>query len=406
GIIPEDWAVCRLDSLGIGQTPPIKAGPFGSALTKDTYVPTGYKVYGQEQVIRGDHLFGDYFITQKKYRELEACAVRPGDVLLSLVGTAGRLLEVPANAPPGIINPRLIRFSFDNSRVNPTFFRLLFESGHVQSLLERQAQGGTMGVLNAGVLRPFCIQLPPITEQRAIAAALSDVDALLEGLTQLIAKKRDLKQAARQQLLSGQTRLPGFRGEWEAKRLGDVADTDPENLPANTSPALKFNYIALENVDHGSLRSYAEQLFATAPSRARRKLRPNDVLVSTVRPNLRSHLEFSGYAGTWICSTGFCVVRCREGVSDPGFVFNQLFADDVGGQVDALLTGSNYPAINSGDVRALTIRFPPFAEQTAIAAVLSDMDAELSALEARRDKTRALKQAMMQELLTGRTRLV
>lgn len=243
-------------------------------------------------------------------------------------------------------------------------------------------------------------------EQRAIANALSDVDALLEGLTQLIAKKRDLKQAAMQQLLTGHTRLPGFRGEWETKRLGDVADTDPENLAANTSPALRFNYIALEDVDHGSLRSYAEQFFATAPSRARRKLRPNDVLVSTVRPNLRSHLQFSGFEGTWVCSTGFCVVRCREGVTDPGFVFNQLFADDVGAQIDALLTGSNYPAINSGDVRALTIRFPPFAEQTAIATVLSDMDAELSALEARREKTRALKQAIMQELLTGRTRLV
>jgi len=95
GVIPEEWEVCRLDSLGAGQIPPIKAGPFGSSLTKDTYVPTGYKVYGQEQVIRGDYLYGDYFITKKKYRELESCAVRPGDVLLSLVGTLGRLLAVP-----------------------------------------------------------------------------------------------------------------------------------------------------------------------------------------------------------------------------------------------------------------------------------------------------------------------
>ena len=81
-------------------------------------------------------------------------------------------------------------------------------------------------------------------------------------------------------------------------------------------------------------------------------------------------------------------------------------AGDMTRQIDALLTGSNYPAINSGDVRALTIPFPDFPEQTAIAAVLSDMGAELAALEARRDKTRDLKQAMMQELLTGRTRLV
>ena len=108
----------------------------------------------------------------------------------------------------------------------------------------------------------------------------------------------------------------------------------------------------------------------------------------------------------WVCSTGFAVVRCREGVTHPGYVFSHLFGYSVSQQIDALLTGSNYPAINSGDVRALEIPFPEYAEQTAIASVLSDMDAELAALEQRRDKTRALKQGMMQELLTGRTRLI
>lgn len=250
------------------------------------------------------------------------------------------------------------------------------------------------------------IPRPPADEQRAISAVLSDVDALLAGLERLIVKKRDLKQAAMQQLLSGQTRLPGFQGEWEVRRLGEVVDTDPESLSADTRADFAFNYIALEDVDRGLLRSHSEQILASAPSRARRKLRTNDVLVSTVRPNLQSHLLFAGGAGNWVCSTGFCVVRCREGVTNPAFVFHHLFAGDVNRQIDALLTGSNYPAINSGDVRALTIPCPDFVEQAAIATVLSDMDAEIAVLETRRDKTRALKQAMMQELLTGRTRLV
>ena len=131
GVIPEDWEVCRLDSLGSGAVPPIKAGPFGSSLTKDTYVPNGYKVYGQEQVIRGDYLYGDYFISLSKFRELESCSVNPGDILLSLVGTAGKLLVVPDDAPAGVINPRLIRFSFDRKRVCPQFFKELFEAGPV-----------------------------------------------------------------------------------------------------------------------------------------------------------------------------------------------------------------------------------------------------------------------------------
>ena len=133
---------------------------------------------------------------------------------------------------------------------------------------------------------------------------------------------------------------------------------------------------------------------------------PNDVLVSTVRPNLQSHLLFKGDAGHWVCSTGFCVIRCREGVTCPAFVFSHFFAADVNRQIDTLLTGSNYPAINSGDVRNLEIMFPSYVEQCAIATVLSEMDAELIALETRRNKTRNIKQAMMQELLTGKTRLV
>lgn len=99
-------------------------------------------------------------------------------------------------------------------------------------------------------------------------------------------------------------------------------------------------------------------------------------------------------------------MRCRQELSHPGYVYAHLFADCINRQIDALLTGSNYPAINNKDVRALQFPIPDHDEQTAIAQVLGDMDAELAVLETRREKTRQLKQGMMQELLTGRTRLV
>jgi len=207
GVIPEDWEVRTLDSLGKPGRPAIKAGPFGSSLTKDTYVAEGYKVYGQEQVIRGDHLYGDYYISKVHFNELKSCAVEPGDVLLSLVGTTGRVLLIPEGAPEGIINPRLIRLSFDQSVISPSFFQFLFECDAYQALLARNAQGGTMGVLNASSLQPICIRLPCPTEQRAIAEALSDADALIESLEQLLTKKRHLKQGTMQELLTGRIRL-------------------------------------------------------------------------------------------------------------------------------------------------------------------------------------------------------
>ncbi len=251
------------------------------------------------------------------------------------------------------------------------------------------------------------IPLPTRAEQRAIATALSDVDALLEGLDRLIAKKRDLKQAAMQQLLTGQTRLPGFEGEWEVKRTSDLADVDPENLSRATNPNYRFNYISLEQVDEGQLLGVSEEVFHSSPSRARRALRHDDVLVSTVRPNLKSHLHFKSQVANAVCSTGFAVVRARPGFANPGFIYAHFFGDYVSSQIDKILSGSNYPAINSRDVWRIEFPCPPTVdEQSAIAGVLSDMDAEIDALEQRRTKTAALKQAMMQELLTGRTRLV
>jgi type I restriction enzyme S subunit len=168
-----------------------------------------------------------------------------------------------------------------------------------------------------------------------------------------------------------------------------------------------FKYISLEEVDRGTLKGWTEQVFAIAPSRARRKIRKGDVLVSTVRPNLQSHCLIQTDLDDLICSTGFSVIRCRSRAAEPPYVFAHLFASFIERQIEALVTGSNYPAINSSDVKRLRILLPPtFSEQTAIAAILSDMDAEIAALEEKLAKARQLKQGMMQELLTGRIRLV
>ena len=259
--------------------------------------------------------------------------------------------------------------------------------------------------LTAPQISKYQLPVPPLPEQSAIAAALADVDALLAALDRLIAKQRALKTAAMQQLLTGRQRLPGFTALWETKRIREIADVDPENLSSDTNPDYSFKYMSLEDIDTGTLLGYTEQIFRTAPSRARRKLRKGDVLVSTVRPNLKSHLLIRDDVIDTVCSTGFSVVRCKAAIAEPAYVYFHLFADGIERQIESLLTGSNYPAINSGDVKALQIPYPPPDEQTAIAAVLSDMDAAIAALEARRTKTLAVKQGMMQELLTGRTRL-
>lgn len=417
GVIPEDWGTYTLNSLGSGGIPPIKAGPFGSSLTKATYVSDGYKVYGQEQVIRGDHSYGDYFITRTKYLELESCAVRAGDVLLSLVGTAGKLLVIPECAPPGIINPRLIRFSFDRSRVDSQFFRFLFESDQVQAKLARQAQGGTMGVLNASNLRSFHIQLPLLHEQRAIAEALSDVDGLLGALEALIAKKRAIKQAAIQQLLTGKTRLPGFSGEWETKRLGDHVRFLRHG---NHSRADLSNDAPVRYLHYGDIHTSTEvflnpgkmpmpRLRADSAANLDRLVDGDLILVDASEDldGVGKSVEVAGAECHEVVS-GLHTIAARfdKTVLADGFKAYLQFCPTFRQHLTRLAAGTKVYATNRSHIASTQIPLPTTAEQTAIATVLSDIDAEIAALEARRDKTRAIKQGMMQQLLTGRVRLV
>ena len=396
GVIPEDWNVRSL-----GEIATIKDGTHQTP----QYQASGVPFYSVEHVTSGD-FENTKFISEQEHQFLtRSFRIEKGDILMTRIGSIGecKLIDWDVRAS-FYVSLALLKIKDASAEYIAQYSN---SSAFKREIELHSLQHATPKKINLGPISDVKIALPQTEkEQRAIARALSDVDALLATLDQVIAKKRDLKQATMQQLLTGETRLPGFIDEWQLKRLGDVVDTDPENLGADTATDFWFNYISLEDVDRGQLRSHSEQVFIDAPSRARRKLMPNDVLVSTVRPNLQSHLLFKGDAGHWVCSTGFCVIRCREGVTCPAFVFSHFFAADVNRQIDTLLTGSNYPAINSGDVRNLEIMFPSYVEQCAIATVLSEMDAELSALEARRDKIRNIKQAMMQELLTGKTRLV
>ncbi len=194
--------------------------------------------------------------------------------------------------------------------------------------------------------------------------------------------------------------------DWGVKKFGELAVIDPDNLTSSTAPDYSFKYVALEDIDNGILRNITELIFKNAPSRARRKIKNGDILLSTVRPNLKSHFWVKEEVKDWICSTGFSVVRCKENITHPGFIFSHLFSFIIGKQIDSLITGSNYPAINSNDVKSLQVPIPPtLSEQTTIATALSDTDALINSMEQLITKKRAIKQGAMQELLTGKRRL-
>ena len=404
GLLPNIWDAVLLGDLFVFKNGLNKAKRFFGTGTPIV----NYMDVFERPGLRMDDLSGRVDLSPE---EIENFEVRRGDVFFTRtsetveeVGVGSAMLDDPCDT---VFSGFVLRARPRDGRIDDHYKRYCFATRGARSQIVSRATYTTRALTNGRSLSAVQIALPPLPEQRAIAEALSDVDDLLGALEALIAKKRDMKRAVIQQLLTGKTRLPGFSGKWETKRIGDIADVDPENLSSETQGDFTFNYISLEQVDAGILLGYSELVFRKAPSRARRILRHGDVLMSTVRPNLMAHLLYYEQVPNAVCSTGFAVLRAKRGLSDPAFLFAHLFGPFVTKQIDQTLVGSNYPAINSHDVGSLQIPCPPEVhEQSAISAVLSDMDSEIVALERRRDKTRAIKSGMMQELLTGQVRLV
>ena len=244
---------------------------------------------------------------------------------------------------------------------------------------------------------------------------LGDVDALIVALDRLISKKRDLKQAVKQQLLTGQTRLPGFHGEWEVKRLGNYVTflRNGVNSRAELLAQGLVRYLHYGDI-HACKDTYIspDSLPCLPDSKAARleRLCDGDVIFADASEDVdgvSKSVELRGIGSTEVVS-GLHTIAARfdKTVLADGFKGFLQFCPPFATHLRRLAAGTKVYATNRAHVASVEMRLPSVPEQVAIAAVLADMDAELAALEARRDKTRDLKQAMMQELLTGKTRLV
>lgn len=324
--------------------------------------------------------------------------VEPGTPLIALYGaTAG----VPAIAGiRGAINQAVL--AMVPKGIDAEFLFQWLKANRDQ-IIDRYTQGGQPN-LSGAIVRSIEVPLPPLPEQRRIAGALRDADDLVAALERIIVKKQAIKHGMMQQLLTGRTRLPGFTDPWREVSIDRLAVVDPDALSASTDPKTRINYISLEDVSRGELLGSSELTFSVAPSRARRIVRDQDVLFGTVRPNLQSHLLYRGGLRNPVASTGFAVVRSGAN-AEPAFLFYLLMSDRAAVQIDGIIAGSNYPAVSSGDVRRLTFATPHIDEQRAISAVLLDTDEDITVLRSRLTKARAIKTGMMQQLLTGRTRL-
>lgn len=401
GVIPEDWDCAVIRNAVASKPNAIVGGPFGSDLVSADYVVQGIPVVRGKNM-SGSTVSGEFvFVSERKAKSLTANLACAKDLIFTQRGTLGQVAIVPdGEYQCYLVSQSQMKASFNEARHNPQFVRHYFSSSEGQRQIADSAIQTGVPHTNLEILRSYQFPAPPILEQHIIATALSDMDALLDGLDRLIAKKRAIKQATMQQLLTGQTRLPGFSGEWEVKRLGDcVSIRNQKVLPVNVAPEMLC--VELEHVGQGDGRLLVRGE-ARNSSAAKYRFQAGDVLFGRLRSYLRKYWLASedGICTTEIWPLSFDVEKVSS-----GFLFS-LVQTDAFIEAASISYGTHMPRADWGVIRNHDIHLPSIEEQAAIAAILSEIDSEITALETRRTKTRALKQAMMQELLTGRTRLV
>jgi type I restriction enzyme S subunit len=411
GVIPEEW---RVETIGrlieerfiVGHLD----GNHGELYPRShEFKPHGVPYIGANDF---DEDFVSFerckFLTKERAAQFRKGVAKDGDVLFAHNATVGPVALLRTKEPFVILSTTATYFRCNPEKLSNSYLKGALQSDRFVKQYQAVMAQSTRFQVPITAQRKLSLVIPPPDEQRAIAGALSDVDALIGGLDQLIAKKRDLKQAAMQQLLTGQTRLPGFCGEWAVKKLGDCLLSRPDygiNAAAVPFSDKLPGYIRITDISEHGRFCPDPPVSVKAASADQFYLQEGDVVFARTGASVGKSYLYNPLDGPLVFA-GFLIRVCpNPDVLVPAFLAGFAATRAYWNWVRLMSMRSGQPGINGNEYAQLPLSLPSVPEQTAIAEVLSDLDAELAALEQRRDKTRALKQSMMQELLTGKTRL-
>ena len=404
------WPVAPLGELAVF----ITSGSRGWARH---YAESGATFIRSQNIVKGQLDFSErQYVAPPEGAEGNRTRVKLGDVLITITGNSvGNVAYVDHDLGEAYISQHVGLVRLQEPSQAEYVCRYLSPGAPGNAQIVASQSGQSKPGLNLQDLRGFAIALPGSEEQRAIAGALSDIDALLSRLDRLIAKKLDLKLAAMQQLLTGQTRLPGFQGEWEVRLLGEHVRFLKNGVNSRAELAAYgstkyLHYGDIHVAGGNTLDPSSLPCLSAEKARSLDRLADGDLVfvdASEDMSGVGKSVEIVGSSHTdLVAGLHTIAARFDSAVLADGFKAYLQFCPPFRQHLGRLAAGTKVYATNRRHIATVEMPLPSTDEQTAISTVLSEMDAELSALEARRDKTRALKQGMMQELLTGRTRLV
>jgi type I restriction enzyme S subunit len=406
GRMPKDWNFDKLENI----CEKVKAGGTPLTSVKDYWNGNIPFVKIEDLTTSGKYLVRTQsFISKDGLAKSSAWIVPENSLLLAMYGSMG---EASINKIPVATNQAIIGIIPKNQEdVHFLYYWYLFFKPN----WKRYAKPTTQANLTAKIIRSSLIPLPSEKERKAIAKVLGVVDSAVELVDKVIWKTERLKKGLMQTLLTRgighkeykQTPIGTIPKTWKVARLEEIAEINREKRdPAKTMPHETFVYIDIDSVENetGKIRNPKKILGKDAPSRARRVVHENDVIMSTVRPYLKAFAIIPKEYDNQICSTGFAVLSCKDSII-PYFLLSVLLSDGVIKQCNKMMVGGQYPALNQSQVSRIKIPLPPLDEQKTITSIFWATDKKLEIERSEKAKLERVKQGLMDLLLTGKIRV-
>lgn len=408
GVIPEDWEVCELKNHLVLLTDYDANGSFADmASNVVTTTGNGYAWYVRATDLEQQSSLSEVkYVDEKSYRFLRKSTLYGGEVLLAKRGEIGKVYYFQMKTKRATLAPNLYLLKLKDT-INSYFLFSLFKSTFGQNLLKSINASTSLGAIYKDDVKGLNILIPPFEEQASIATALSDVDSLISALTKKIEKKKAIKQGLMQQLLTGKKRLPGFNDKWKSMLLGDIAEVKdgthqtPKYVKSGGKPFYSVENVTADdfkNVKHISLEEHKALT-------SNYRIEKGDVLMTRIGSiGCCKYVDWDVDASFYV-SLALLKINEKYDSKFISYLSNiKSFKEEV--MLNSLVFAIPQK-INLGNISLIKVYIPTSkAEQTAISNILSDCDSEIAALEEKRDKYKEIKQGMMQQLLTGKIRLI
>jgi type I restriction enzyme S subunit len=395
GVIPKDWVVCKIRDVCMLIN--------GRGFKPHEWSAQGYPI------IRIQNLNGSDEFNRYDGQFDPKILVQSGQLLFAWSGSRGTSFGPHIwQGETALLNYHIWKVLVNEKVVDRNF--LFYALSHLTTSIEDQAHGASALVhTQKWEMEAFALAIPvEIAEQRTIAKALGDVDETIEALSRLVAKKRELRQGAMQRLLTGQNRLPGFSSPWHVKRLKELgrfikgSGVPRDQALSGDLPCVRYGEIYTTH--HDVIRQFTSRI-SRAVAETATPIQFRDLLFACSGETKEEIGKCAAIAENVDAYAGGDIIILRPSAGNPVFLGYLMNTPIVARQKANLGQGDAVVHISAGSLASIEVSLPDEPEQDAIAGILSDMDDELAALEARVAKTQTIKQAMMQVLLTGQVRL-